>query len=611
MSHFARLCLCVFALIATSLSGLAANRIVYLRFGPTGANLYVSNANGSGEHRLTKSDSLNYYPSWSPKGDWIVFTSERTGPAELYRIHPDGGGLGRLTNDPAYDDQAAFSPDEKRIVFVSSRATGRANLWIMDIATHQATRLTRNKDGGDFRPSWSPNGKWIAFSSDRGSSLPRAKGGWEILQVTSIYLIRPDGSGLKRLTKSGGFCGSPKWTPDSKSVVASCMSAQNAWNDRRGGWKGDDKLVKINISSGKATPEAAGPGVKLLPTVLPHGKIAYLRFDKMAKGVFYGMGTRGPAGSDLRAPSWSPYGRRVVYSRYVGGIKPVFKGAVLKQWSRNKNFDLYRTGILPDYDRSGKEMAVTVPTNPGEPGMTLLIKVEGKPPHPILKRKGLILAPAWSPNGKQIAVGVGHFGPFLKSFAGGKKLNGGAQVAILNADGSDFHFLTSGPDNNAFPSFAPDGKHIVFRAQGPDGNGLRIINLANHSVKVLTGGWDNFPQWSPRGNLIEFTRKVEGSFNIFTIHPDGTGLKQLTHTRGDDAHAAWSPDGKWIVFTSSRMGFKDEIPLTNAPQAYGEIFVMRYDGTHVEQLTDDQWEEGGPAWQPGKAGIAGVNARSH
>jgi hypothetical protein len=48
------------------------------------------------------------------------------------------------------------------------------------------------------------------------------------------------------------------------------------------------------------------------------------------------------------------------------------------------------------------------------------------------------------------------------------------------------------------------------------------------------------------------------------------------------------------------MGFKDEVVLIGAPQPYGEVFVMRYDGTHVEQLTDNQWEEGGPAWQPHK-----------
>jgi|SRR5215469_882972 len=95
-------------------------------------------------------------------------------------------------------------------------------------------------------------------------------------------------------------------------------------------------------------------------------------------------------------------------------------------------------------------------------------------------------------------------------------------------------------------------------------------------------------------------------FQIFTIHPDGTDLKQLTHVKGNEAHMAWSPDGERILFTSSRIGFKDEVLLTNNPQPYGEIFVMRNDGTHMEQLTDDQWEDGAPAWQPKKLDLSKV-----
>ena len=96
----------------------------------------------------------------------------------------------------------------------------------------------------------------------------------------------------------------------------------------------------------------------------------------------------------------------------------------------------------------------------------------------------------------------------------------------------------------------------------------------------------------------QFSRLIDGAYEIHTIKPDGTGLKRLTFTHGNDAHMAWSPDGEYIVFASSRMGFKDEVVYTDAPQPYGEIFVMRYDGTGIEQLTDNQWEEGTPAWQP-------------
>ncbi len=596
--------LCAVVVSSGAVCCQGADRVLFSRLGPTQANLFVANADGTGERSLAQSGPLDYNPSWSPKGDWIAFTSERAGSADLYRIHPDGTGIERLTDDPAYDDQAAFSPDGQQLVFVSTRGGGRANLWVLDVATHQARALTTG-NGGDFRPSWSPDGQWIAFSSDRESGLPDAKGRWERLHLVDIYLIRPDGSGLKRISQHGDFCGSPKWTPDSKSVVAYCMLAQETWDFRFGGTNGDDKLMKIDIASGNATPVPAGPGVKLLPTVFSSGEVAYLRYDKTASGVFYGNGKPGPAGDDVRSPSWSPDGAQVVFSRFVykRPTEPV------KQFSKNPKFDLYATAWLPAYDPTGEHLAVTK-MNPGGVGVSLLIVDEGKPARAILEQKDLILAPSWSPDGKQIVVGVGNFTAFLDFEAGGKKpidaVNGGAQVGIVNADGTGFQIVTSGTNNNAFASFGPDGKHIVYRTLGPTEQGLRIMNLEDHSVKVLTNEWDNFPVWSPRGDLIAFIRRTGSDFQVFTVHPDGTGMTQLTHTKGNEAHLAWSPDGEWLLFTSSRMGFKDEVLLVGAPQPYGEIFVMRKDGSEVEQLTDDQWEEGGPAWQPHRVDAASI-----
>ena len=573
----------------------AADRILLTHMAPSEASLLVSNADGSSERTLTHG-TLDYNPAWSPDGNWIAFTSERAGSADLYRMRADGSDLERLTDDPAYDDQAAFSPDGSQIVFVTTRADGTADLWILDVKTRHAKPLTSGP-GGDFRPAWSPDGKWIAFSSDRESSLPMAKGRWEHLHLVDIYLVRPDGSGLKRLSRHGDFCGSPKWSRDSKSVVAYCMSAEDTWTYRVRVVDGETTLMRIDIGSGEAKPLTAGPGVKIFPSVLPSGEVAYIRRDTQARGVFYSDGKTGPSG-DVRWPSWSPDGSRLVYGRVV--MAP--SGTVRNVWSRNPRYELVSTGILPAYDSSGTRY---VATSLNGHNSTLTLTEGDGPAKKLMETKDeLILAPQWSPHGDEVVFGIGQFSAFLDFAVGGKKpvdpINGGAQIGMIKADGTGYRQITTGANNNGFPAFSPDGKRMVYRTMGPDGEGLRIMNMEDRSVISLTTDYDNFPVWSPRGDMIAFVRRVDGDFEVFTIRPDGTDVRRLTHAKGNEAHLAWSPDGEKILFASTRMGFKDEAPYTSAPQPYGELFVMRYDGTQVEQLTDNQWEDAGPAWQPRK-----------
>jgi hypothetical protein len=163
---------------------------------------------------------------------------------------------------------------------------------------------------------------------------------------------------------------------------------------------------------------------------------------------------------------------------------------------------------------------------------------------------------------------------------------------MVRADGTDGRVLTTGEGNAGFPSFSPDGTEVVYRYWSDTAGGLRVVSLKDGAVRTLTTGYDNFPAWSPAGDLIVFSRLADGDFDIFSIRPDGTGLRRLTTTPGGDSHPAWSPDGAYILFSSSRHGFKDEAPMHDIPQPYGELFIMRADGSEQRALTDNRWEEG-------------------
>ena len=555
------------------------------------------------------SAKIDYDPVWAPDGGSIVFTSDREGSADLFRVKPDGTGLERLTDSPAYDDQAAFSPDGKQLVFVTTRNGGTADLWTMDLQTKRAKALTSGP-GGDFRPSWSPDGKWIAFSSDRGSTMPMGRGRWEHLQLADIYMVHPDGSGLKRITTPGNFCGSPKFSADSARLVAYCMDAQDTLEMRRPNPRPENehdtratletRLVSIDIATGAISDIQAGPGAKFNPTFLPGDAVGYVRKDLPDAGIYYTGGRRGPKG-DVRAAAWSPDGKRIAFHRRLAAPPTNW----LKTFSRNPQFDLTLSGILPSFNATGDKFVIT--GRPAAPplGATLQIVNAGTNKAEVIYQdeKRNVMAPSWTPSGDKILFGIGVYNLFFNGFNGlvlksEDRIEGGAQIAMVNADGTGFHEVTSGVNNNGFPSMAPDGKRFVYRSFGPDGEGLRIMNLETKAVTKLTEGYDNFPLWSPRGDLIMFSRAAKGDYEIYTIKPDGTGVKRLTFSRGNDAHMGWSPDGENIVWASSRMGFKDEGTYTDAPQPYGELFVMRYDGTNVRQLTDNQWEDGTPSWRP-------------
>ena len=186
-----------------ALEAQVLDRIYVDQYMPLRSELMMADADGSNPRKLVPGMEIDYNASFSYDGEWVVFTSDRSGSADIFRVRLDGRDLERLTDSPAFDDQAALSPDNRSLAFVSSRG-GSTDIYIMDLASRELRNLT-NAPGGDFRPSWSPDGRTIAFSSDRDTGFPHQDypgpaGKWEHVQAAGVYVIDVDGTGLRKLT---------------------------------------------------------------------------------------------------------------------------------------------------------------------------------------------------------------------------------------------------------------------------------------------------------------------------------------------------------------------------------------------------------------------------
>ncbi len=193
-------------------------------------DIFIADLKGNITTQLTNTEGYDAEATVSPKGDKIVFTSDRSGDLELWTMDIDGKNQKQITFGLGYDGGAFFSPDGKKIVFRASRPTEEADvkeykeLLAQGLVAPTAMELyTCNVDGSDLKqvthlgkanwaPFYHPSGKKIIFSSNHHS-----KKGYDF----QLFMVSEDGTGLEQITNQSIFNAFPMFSPDGKKLIFS------------------------------------------------------------------------------------------------------------------------------------------------------------------------------------------------------------------------------------------------------------------------------------------------------------------------------------------------------------------------------------------------------
>ena len=193
------------------------DKVVFQSNRAGGLKLFVARLDGTELRQLTSGPGDDATPIWSPDGTQVAFASDRGGNEDVWLVRADGTELRNLTNHPAGDSHPNWSPDGRFMVFCSTRGDGENDdIYVIDTGGSNLRRLTDNGLHWDTFPSFSPDGRTILFRR-----LLRERTSEGTLANSEVMRMNADGSGVANLSQHPWFDGWPSWSPDGRRIAFS------------------------------------------------------------------------------------------------------------------------------------------------------------------------------------------------------------------------------------------------------------------------------------------------------------------------------------------------------------------------------------------------------
>jgi len=465
----------------------------------------------------------------SPDGRTIVFDML----GDLYSLPITGGEARALTESAAWDIQPRFSPDGRHIAFISDRG-GADNIWIMRADGSDARAVSAEREHTVFNPSWSPDGEYLlgrkGFMSSR--TLPAGE----------IWLFHVNGGeGLQLVQRRDGDISQkniaePVFSRDGRYVYFSQDDTPGAaWTYNSDSTTGIFVIKRLDRQTGEVEVIVSGPGGAIRPLPSPDGKL--LAFVKRVARRQTSALYLKDLSSGREWPLYEELDRDLQETAGMTGNTPAFAwlpdGSAIVFWAggqiRRVDVRTKAASVIPLHVKAHKKIS---------PALRF--------PHPVAPDSLAVKMIRWaqySPDGRYaVFQALGHL--YLREIATGRQRR-----------------LTTQRDHfEMFPSFSRDGRFIVYATWDDQQLGsIRVVGVRGGSSRVVTQTPGHYiePRFSPDGRTVVF-RKLTGGYltsdlwslepGIYTVPAAGGAAKRVS-TSGSNAH--FGAAGDRIYFSSA------------------------------------------------------------
>ena len=517
----------------------------------------------------------------------------------LYKLRkvPEPPGqrtLTRVTFDDGLQIGATWSPDGRYIAYSSDRG-GKFDIWVQQVSGGDPIQITK-RPGHNWQPDWSPDGKYIAYRSEEGDG--------------GIYIVPAlGGAGLERKIASFGYY--PHWSPDGSQVlfqthftvsghwnrfyvaqldgsapreVLAEFIAQNKLSAGSAVWYPDGKRVTVWVGDLSPSPSfwtvpiAGGTGIKL--EIAP----AVQRKLTEASG-------EAEAGLQLGDYSftWSPSGDVIYFERSYRGARNIWEMTVDPETMRATGIDRLTTGPGPDaavaVSTDGRRLAFTAKS---QRIRTWLFPFDAARGHitgsgeAITSPGRLSGDPTLSRDGTKVAFFVPHGESLglgfldVRNEVWVKSLVDGSEVPVISDDYSRW-----------FPRWSPDGKQLAYERRNRTTNERQTMLWSSQSHEEKPLGtlfvWD----WSPDGKWLLGT---DGGIWLVPVAAAPHAETAAQEIASDPAYQLYqpqfSPDGRWIVFEA----------VADSPNLESTLYVVPTSGGPWTQITGSKHWDDKPRW---------------